>query len=189
MPILAVNQFGQIYETSPDREDGGGYGDDIEVVEQGDLTLGAAYLNAQSKRQRELLHQKKVNRMQEAEDEQAAFARALKLKHIQAREAVANKKALDPRYQGAMMRKALSGDCGCGSCASCSPAYNQPLAGNVFTANGQRGWAGMNRSEQNINMAMRGMGNQVAYKADPAEARQAAHREHAERILRLKARR
>ena len=70
----------------------------------------------------------------------------------------------------------------------CACEYKTPMSGNVMTANGQSGWAGMNRDQQTIHHVLSGMGNNVAYALDPIEAKQAQMNEHAKNVLRTKAR-
>lgn len=181
MPILAVNQFGQIYETSPDREDGGGYGGSPECVSQGDLTLGAAYIKSQAARQQELLKQRRDNKYLDAKDATTRMIAFAAAKNAKAKNAAEARLLADPKVQKAATQKALNMGCSC--------EYSTPMSGNVMTANGQKGWAGMSRDQQVIHYAVTGQGSNVAHRADPAEVAQANQRAQAERILRLKARR
>lgn len=181
MPILRVDEMGQIYASSPDREDGGGYGHSPECVPQGDLTLGAAYLKAGASRTNDLLT---ARRNQEAADraEEEALRRAKLARKMQKRfEADQEELMHHPAMQEAAVRKALSGPCTC--------EYKQPLTGNVMTANGLSGWAGMSRDQKTIHNAVLGMGRDTSFSVDPVEARQAQMRKQAEKLLRLKARR
>jgi hypothetical protein len=181
MPILAVDQFGRIYETSPDREDGLGFGQRPECVSQGDLTLGAAYLKSQAVRQRELIQLKRDQRAMDAED---ATTRAIAQRSFEARvkrDRAEARMLENPVMREALTRKALAMGCDC--------EYSTPMSGNVMTANGQSGWRGMSRDAQMIHHAVTGEGVNTAYQVDPEEELQHRQRVEAERLLRLKARR
>jgi hypothetical protein len=180
MPILAVDQFGHIYQTDPDREDGLGVGYFPGRVYQNDVTLGAAYLTSQKQRTADLLRLKKENKAMDAEDEMTrriAKAQVQKRKYDEARntEFLAN-----PEVHAALQKKALQMGCQC--------EYSTPMSGNVMTANGQNGRNGLNRDQRVMQDVA--MGNRhSAYHVDPAEEEQYRHRMEAQRILRVNARR
>lgn len=180
MPILAVNEYGQIYQTDPDREDGLGFGYAPECVDQGDLTLGSAYLKSQGVRQQELLQLRRDQRMLDREDA-IIRARAQAQKKLEMEKEMAQHRMMEnPRMQEAVLRKALSMGCPC--------EYSTPLDGNVFSANGMNGRNGMSRDQRVIHDVAFGRAH-GAYKVDPVEARQHEERIRAQRLLRLNARR
>lgn len=180
MPILAVNQFGQIYQTDPDREDGLGFGYAPECVDQGDLTLGSAYLKSQGIRQQELL---KLKRNQTLLDQQDAIIQ----KRGEAKKRAAIKRDMaqarmqeNPAMKEAITRKALSMGCSC--------EYSTRMSGNVLTANGQSGVKGMSRDQRVIHDVMLGKSH-GAYRTEGDEMEQHKHRVEAQRRLRLMAKR
>ena len=180
MPILALNQFGQIYETSPDREDGLGYGRSPEVVDQSDLTLGAAYLKAQNERRNSQIHRHHAQKLQDQMDMHHRVMRQRQMGAMHAMEQRHNKMMEHPVMKQEMIKRAAMQGCAC--------EYKSKLTGNVMTANGMDGWAGMNRDQQAIHHALTGQGNNVAFALDPVEAHQASMKQHLNRTLRGKAR-
>ena len=68
MPILRVDKFGRLYESSRDRADGLGYNRHADAVNVSDLTLDAVYLTQQENQKREAL---KHRMLSAAQDEQA----------------------------------------------------------------------------------------------------------------------
>lgn len=180
MPILALNKNGQIYQTSPDREDGLGFGEYPEVVHEGDLTLGASYLKAQHLRQNELLKLKRDQRYLDRLDQNAMLLakqnaqRASKVSTLEA------KLLEDPRIKAQMMKRALMQEA--------RPDYRQKLTGNVLSSNGQHGYNGMTRDQQVIHAFS--MNQEIpAHAVEASEHAQAAHLAQAEKLLRLRARR
>lgn len=186
MPILAVDKMGRIYQTSPDREDGLGFGYAPECVDQQDVTLGSAYLKAQAQRRNELIKLHRDNQNEDAYE--AAMGRQAEMKRQQkARRARAEAHMYEnPTLVDAITKRAhaqaMEG-------MGCACEYSTAMSGNVMTANGQSGWAGMSRDQQAIHNAVNGIGRDVAHAVDPVEAEQLAQKLNAERILRLKARR
>lgn len=179
MPILAVDQFGRIYSTSPDSEDGTGFGNSPGCVDQTDLTLGSAYLKAQARRRQEHLG---AHRAQKLSDEVDRINRAnarVRAKAQRQKQIGHNEMMLNPGIQRAAQKKALMAGCSCD--------YKTSMSGNVMTANGQSGWAGMSRDQQVIHHAVTGMGNNTAHKVDPSEARAHQMRVEATRLMRLNA--
>ncbi|NJM09362.1 MAG: hypothetical protein HC883_00220 [Bdellovibrionaceae bacterium] len=181
MPILAVDQFGRIYETSPDREDGLGYGGRPETVDQQDLTLGSAYLNAQNRRRQELVRSHQSQKIQDHIDEREAAVRAYHQAQARRQIEIDERRNDDHRLRDALTKKAVAMGCSC--------EYSTGMSGNVLSANGQSGWAGMSRDQKTLHHALSGMGSNTAYLPDPMEVRQARMNAEANRILRLKARR
>lgn len=113
MPILKVDQFGRIYESSPDREDGGGYGRHATPVTQGDVTLGAAYLKANKNYQDEVLKNAQMRKM-EAEERNRQIHMA-KRKAAVLRNQAYNEARLreNEAYQQHLTKKALQMGSGC----------------------------------------------------------------------------
>lgn len=181
MPILAMGRDGKLYVTSGHSTVGTGYGYTPEVVEEGDLTLGSAYLKSQSHRRHELLknhaNQSRMDQMdagiQRAKNIQAQQARIRRQKEARMLE--------NPDLQTALKRKALAMGCDCN--------YSTPIDGNVLSANGMDGFNGMGRDQQAIHHAVTGRGRNVAHRVDPIEMQQAQMRADAQRIMHLKARR
>lgn len=180
MPILALDHLGNLIETSPDREDGLGYGRSPEMVDQGDVTLGAAYLNAQARRTNEQMRLQTAQRKQDQLDAQRIAASKMKSQLTKVNQARREQIQIDPRVQQAQMKKAVQQKCTCD--------YKSPMGGNVMTANGMSGWAGMNRDQQTIHHVLSGMGRNVAHALDPVEARQAQMRGMAQKAMTMKAR-
>lgn len=161
MPILAVDQFGELYETSADRADGLGYKGHAKKVSQGDVTLGAAYLKSGRDQRNANI---KEARMRAEEDRQDQILKKQYDAQKKARQArIARDEALhdDHRREKALMGRALAMGCSCD--------YNTPGVGNVMSSNGQRGWAGMNQSEKAIHHALSGMGTDVSYAPSASE--------------------
>lgn len=180
MPILALNQFGEIYETSPDREDGTGYGRSPHVVDQRDLTLGAAYLKAQNDRQQEQMrnYQARVAEDIIEQSRRQMWQRQMgEMRRLEAHEA---RTLNHPAIQKELFKKATMQGCKC--------EHKTPTGANGLSANGMFGWHGMSRDQQTIHHVMSGMGANTAYALDPEEAHQAQMREHANNALRRKAR-
>lgn len=182
MPRLAVDQFGQIYETSPDRDDGMGFGSRPECVSQGDLTLGSAYIKSQSQRQQELVKLRRDNRAMQADDEMTRRIAHHNREVKRRKEQTEINLIRSPQVKEAVLKQALGRD-------NCSCEYSTPMSGNVMTANGQYGWDGLTRDQQVISHVTMGKGSNVAHHADPQEVEQRNQRLQAERILRLGARR
>lgn len=182
MPRLAVDQFGQIYETSPDRDDGMGFGSRPECVAQGDLTLGSAYIKTQSTRQQELIKLRRDNKAMDAEDEMTRRIAQTDRNRQRHKEMAEIRMNQSPQVREAVLRKALTDNSDTGE-------YSTPMSGNVMTANGQSGWKGMTRDQQTIHHVTMGQGHNVAHRVDPVEEEQRNQRLQAERILRLSARR
>lgn len=82
MPILAVDKFGRLYESDPDRHDGLGYKGEVPKTDYGDLTLGNAFLRAESKRARQQTISSITQAIQDQQDRMLAQARALRARNI-----------------------------------------------------------------------------------------------------------
>lgn len=181
MPILKVDSMGNLYTSSPDREDGGGYGESPECQSQGDVTLGSAYLKAGAERTRSLLKSRQDQQWLDNHDmrmkEIGRANRQIKLRNDQAIDMMSR----NPKVKEAVTKQALAMGCPC--------EYSTPMSGNVMTANGQSGWAGMSRDQQTIHNAITGMGMDTSFGVDPVENEQYRHKIQADRLLRLKARR
>jgi hypothetical protein len=180
MPILALNQFGQIYETSPDTEDMTGYGRSPHSVDQQDLTLGNAYLKSQAVRRNAQIGRQQAQEIQDTVD---AYNRAVKARRKMEQRLMEEREAevmSNPALKQQVLKQAVMQGCKC--------EETRPLTGNVFSANGMSGWAGMTRDQQAIHHVLSGMGNNVAHALDPMEARQAQMRDYANHVMRSKAR-
>lgn len=156
MPILRMDQFGRIYESSPDREDGLGYKGHATPVTQGDVTLGSAYIKSNRELREQALREARLKKMEEAE---AARQRKIaREKAMQARVKAMKEDRLlqNEAYQENLKKKALQMGCAC-------TEMKDSLVGNKLTANGQTGYAGMSRDQQAIHRHLSGMGVGKAY--------------------------
>ena len=182
MPILAVDQNGQIYVTSADRADGMGYSSSPECVTVGDLTLGAAYLKSQSRQNQSLLHAHRQQRLVDAKEARDATMYRKQIEKEARKARAEDAMYANPETQERLLRRAVGmNGCGCESVPT-------GMSGNAMTANGQTGFAGMSRDQQTIYNALTGRGNATAFGVDPVEQEQAQHKMRANRILRSKAR-
>lgn len=181
MPILAVDSMGKLYVTSPDREDGLGHGGYPEVVDQGDLTLGASYLKAQSRRTADLIRSKRIRDMEDRRDQNSA--RFIKARNTEKRIRDEREAQLlnHPDIQMAATKKALNMGCACDSLPT-------RMSGNGLTSNGQTGIAGLTRDQQTIQYLTTGFGHNQAYHIDPSEMEQHQHNSLAMKHLRSRAR-
>lgn len=177
MPILALDQFGQIYETSPDREDGQGIKDYPEDVYQQDCTMGNAYLKSQAQQRDFVLRERQSRKLEDAHDaaHRAEMMRRHKAKMThEARmgELMNQQDIVQSHY-----RKAIQMGCPCD--------YKQPLAGNVMSANGMSGYHGMTRDQQAIHHALNPhkYGKNPAFGVDASEQKQHEMRQQAYRLL------
>lgn len=180
MPILALDQFGKIIETSPDREDGLGYGRSPSCVMEGDVTLGNAYLNAQRLRSAQIMKMKQAQALQDKRDQEKAAMLKKKADEEKRQREAQEKLMRSPLIKNQLVKNALAQKCTCD--------YKGPMGGNVMTANGMSGWAGMNRDQQTLHHVLSGMGQNVAHALDPVEARQAQMREMANKIIHARTR-
>jgi|GEM_PF-4000142 len=180
MPILKVDQNGQIYASDPDREDGQGYGYAPECVEQQDLTLGSAYLKSQGVRQAELVKLRRDQRILDHEAEAKKMQTLMMNDRAKKRDMAQVRIMENPVAKNAVMKKALSMGCNC--------EYKTPMSGNVLSANGQFGIRGMTPDQQTIHSVAMGRDSGV-HRVDQGEAQQHQMRIQAERIMRIKARR
>lgn len=176
MPILAMDRFGRIYQTSRDRADGLGYGDSPECVEEGDVTLGSAYLKSQDRRRAELLQENRLREQERIQDARDAHDHEISMRGIR-RQIKAEEKLLEnPIIQANLLRAAvMQGSCECENKTAAS--------GNGFTANGMNGIRGMSRDQQAVHHAITGEGHDTSFGVDPVEEHQAQMRRDAARIL------
>jgi hypothetical protein len=180
MPILAVDQFGKIYETSPDRADGLGYKGHAPTVSQGDVTLGSAYIkanrdyglgNVRDARNRQIEDDFEKRERRQARQEQAA---------LHAKQADDQALLENELYQRSLLRRAIQ--------MGCSSDYTTQMSGNVMTANGRSGWHGMDQTQKVVNRHLAPMGEQVAFRPDPVEVEQARQRARADQVISNQAR-
>ncbi len=180
MPILRVDSMGRLYSSSSDREDGGGYGGHPECVTEGDLTLGSAYLKSQASRRDSVLKLRRDQRQLDAQEHAQKIQNDELKRRFRVQEAAEARVLENPEMREAGVRKALAMGCSCD--------YKTPMSGNVMTANGQSGFAGMTRDQQTIHNVVSGMGTNTAFGVDPEEAKQHNMMKAAERQIRLKSR-
>ena len=183
MPILAVDQNGRIYQTSPDRADGKGYGSSPECVNEGDLTLGSAYLKSQKAQREEVLRQRRAQEILDREDEIARYNAKLRRRQQSRRNQHEAEAALNQDSQQALIKRSMMNGC------TCAEPVVTSMSGNGLSHNGRQGWDGMSRDQKTIHHALTGQGSNTAYFSDPIEVEQMRQKAEAERILRLKARR
>jgi hypothetical protein len=114
MPILRVDQFGRLYESSPDRADGLGYGGHAPGVTQGDSTYGASYLKSQQQYQRDVMRDKAMQVAQDREDAVKREQARRQAIERQRREAMESNLMDNPRVKNAMIKRGLAMGCNCG---------------------------------------------------------------------------
>lgn len=183
MPILAVDKFGRIYQTSPDREDGLGIHEYPEACDQQDMTLGNAYLKSEARRNDGVMRNRLQQRMMDAEE--AAYEQKMraeyrsKLRREMLHEAIM---AENEELQQNRLRKALQMGCACD--------YSQGVTGNVMSANGQFGEKGLSRDERTIKHALNPAKypSNPAFGVDPAEEEQHRNRMAAYQVLQKRSR-
>ena len=180
MPILAVDQFGRLYETSPDRDDGLGYKSHARPVTTGDLTLGSAYLKSQATYNQTVMKERDALLRQDQQDRlEAKRAHDQRMK-VMRREMIQNTMGQDETVKRNQLEKALSQGYSCG----CKSA----LSGNPLTANGQSGYQGLDRTQKALIHRTTGLGEDVTYKVDPVELYQRQMEAQAQLILTKNAR-
>lgn len=156
MPILAVDKFGQIYETSPDREDGLGIKDYPENAYQLDCTLGNAYLKSEAKQREFALKERQSRKLEEARDMAHRAEQMRRHKAQLQHEAKMGRMMNDPEIHKQQVRRAVQQGCKC--------EYKQGITGNAMSANGLMGYHGMSRDQQVVHHAL----NPHKYKHNPA---------------------
>ena len=157
MAILAMGKDGKVYVTSPDREDGGGYGHHPKKVQsRPDLALGSAYKKANEQWQKDVINLRRTRMGDIARENEAAELRAIKARVEQERRLIAEKLQRDPQYREAMTRRAAAMGC------ACSEIPSTELSGNGLTANGQQGYKGMDRDQKMIHNNYHGLGDRSA---------------------------
>jgi hypothetical protein len=126
MPILRVDSMGRLYESSPDRADGLGYGGHAPGVTQGDMTYGATYLKSQQQYQQNVMRDKQ---MQAAQDRLDAVNRdKLRRQALQnrQREMMQGEFMKNPKVKNAMIKRGLAMGCnGAGQPGSVTPRPDQ----------------------------------------------------------------
>ena len=175
-----MDQFGRIYESDPNRADGGGFGKHATPVTQGDVTLGSAYLKSQAAQHTEAIKEQKIRHLEDQQARQKLRSERDELARIKIKAANEAELASNRQYQQNLQRKALSMGCDCNQA--------RPLTGNVMTANGQFGYAGMNRSQKTIHERTMGAPVVSAFQVDPIEAEQARMKQQANAYINAEAR-
>lgn len=183
MPILAVDKFGRIYQTSSDREDGLGINAYPEACEQQDMTLGNAYLKSEAKRNDMIMRERLQQRLMEAEEksfeaEMRNKARSMARKELLEQAIMSSNEEL----QQNRLRKALQMGCEC--------EYKQGVTGNALSANGQLGEKGWSRDERAIQHALNPSKypRNPAFSVDPSEEEQHRNRMAAYKVLQSRSR-
>lgn len=179
MPILAVDQMGRIYQTSGDRADGLGFGAYPTCESQSDTTLGSAYLKSQARRTAELLNRKRNQAILDKREQQMGQARAMRARQIQNQNMQKHLMMQNPDVRRAVLKQGLK--------VPNSLEYKGPTGGNVMSANGLKGLAGMTRDQQVIHNTVLGLGQAQAHPVDPTLVKINQGREAADRLLRIKA--
>ena len=151
MPILRVDQFGRIYQSDPNREDGLGYGGHAYPVTQGDLTLGSAYIKASrdynNQVTKDARNRRRDDAKQKSQDQRASAAREL----AQDQQEKARELQDCELYRRKMANEAVTLGCECKTLPSV-------MSGDGMTANGQTGFNGMSRDQQTIHNHYLGVG-------------------------------
>jgi hypothetical protein len=178
MPMLAIDNKGNFYQTSGDRGDGLGFGSYPTPVGQTDVTLGAAYLKAQAERTRSQLFRAQAQRMQDRNDQVMAGVARDRRQMAARKEAAMASYTQHPVVQEQLLKRAIQMGCDCGAKSKAN--------GNELTANGQFGWRGMSRDQQIIHHELTEgrMGADVSRRADPMEVRQHAINKQVENMMR-----
>ena len=181
MPILALDQYGRIYETSPDRMDGLGYKSHARPVGHGDLTLGNAYLKSQAAYQSDVLRERQAMAAEARADQIQRLNQIKRDAKERQRAAEENAMMQQPERKKLQTLKALrmNGQCSCPT---------NEISGDGLTANGQRGYAGMNRDQQVIHQHLAPGAMSAAHPVDPMEVYQARMKDEANRYILANAR-
>lgn len=175
MPILKMDQMGRIYQTSPDREDGLGFGASPIPVQHGDLTLGNSYIKSQHRYNDELQAEQIKRKKDELQERNLRKQQRLQIAQKRMQENSHLQQLEDENYRHEVNRLALQMGYSC--------EYAQPLSGNVMSANGQHGHAGMNRDERAIYNHLHGLPQDAAHKISPSEYNQLLHNQAAKEII------
>jgi hypothetical protein len=151
MPILRVDQFGRIYESSPDREDGLGYKGHAQPVTQGDVTLGSAFAKANKAYNESVVREHQTRRLEDynTKQQRETARRIAATKRVNAMNE--NRLRDNEAYQNHLKAKAVS--------MGCAHNYHDEMSGNRLTANGQSGINGMSRDQKAIHLAYYGLGS------------------------------
>lgn len=147
MPILAVDEMGQIYVTSPDREDGRGIKEYPQQIGYADNTLGNAYLKSQAAQAEFVMKENRSKAIMAARDQ--AYFQKMKREQKAKRTAEALElinQANNETYQKNLLKKALTMGCTC--------EHTQGLSGNAFSSNGMMGADGWSRDARTIHHAL-----------------------------------
>lgn len=163
MPILRVDKFGRLYESSRDRADGLGYNRHADAVNVSDLTLDAVYLTQQENQKREAL---KHRMLSAAQDEQARMEKVRQARNARLAQLKAQNEELlrqNRSVQNNLIRRGLA-----------SPVYDKSLGCPC---------PDQNLTQQSISHVMTGMGKDVTSRVPRTELVQQSHLAKAERIL------
>lgn len=181
--MLKVDKLGNLYETSPDREDGKGFKSYPTPVSTGDVTFGAIHSKSLD------AHAKSVKRdmMNRAEEDRQKNVRAIQnmnRKVMMGARADAEQKLRDNEdYQENLVRTGVQqSQMGC----DCDSSYSQ--SGNGLSANGLKGPMGLDRTQRAIRHHVSGIGADTAYAIDPVEAYQAQLKDIANQMIVAQAR-
>lgn len=165
MPILAIDSMGRIYEASPDRADGLGYKTHAQPVTNGDVTLGNVYLKEACRYRDDVLKEKRAMAIEELKDRRVRLERKKAIAEQRRKAMLEDELARNEIYQRNRAREAIQMGCNCS-------VPSTTLSGDGRTANGQRGWNGMDRDQQTIHHAIAGMGHNTAHGANRLEVAQ-----------------
>jgi hypothetical protein len=174
MPILRVDSMGRLYESSPDRADGLGYGGHAPGVTQGDMTYGATYLKSQQQYQQNVMRDKQ---MQAAQDRLDAVNRdKLRRQALQnrQREMMQGEFMKNPKVKNAMIKRGLAMGCNCAG----QPGAGQPGAGQPGSVTPHP-----DQTQQAIKQLMNTGRSNLAGRISKDEALQNAHATQANRIF------
>jgi len=177
MPILALDKFGRIYETSPDRADGLGYKSHPESVERGDLTLGSSYMKADAKYQAEVGRERQWRKVEDAEARIVNERQRAKVKALRNKQAQEDWLSQNEQYRKAQVRRAIQMGVGHG------------LDPRRLTANGQTGLNGLDGTQKAIYAHANQMGTQFSFQVSQVEKEQALIRAMANQQIHAQAKR
>lgn len=164
MPILRVDNLGRIYQTSRDREDGGGFSSYASPVTQGDVTLGSAYVKAAREVRNVNIRNSQINGILDEQAKNRALQAQYQVAQARANAASQNRLRENDLYKKNQIKRAVSMGCSCD--------ISTPLTGNHLTANGQFGYKGMSRDQKAIHEHFAGVPKFSAHRVNEQELQQ-----------------
>jgi hypothetical protein len=160
MPILALDQFGNIHESDRDRSDGKGFNRSPSAVARRDNTLDNSHLISEHQQEADVAYNRAADAVTDAFDRRVSRARAGERQAQAARNARDEDTVNSQSYRELMTKRAMGthdDHCQC----------TTMMSGHGLTANGQKGYAGMSRDDRAIHKHLNGLGAApAAYQQD-----------------------